>query len=70
MGTKWRNSTWKIGFLLAVLIFVGCRYRHNEPQPWRVAVTYIGPHELINQIVAGFRTGMGYATRWKACRDH
>jgi putative ABC transport system substrate-binding protein len=53
------KRTSKIVLLLAAFGFCGCGHPINQTQPLKVAITYIGPHELINQIVAGFRTEMG-----------
>lgn len=55
------NFRWslKVSVVLAFLVLVGCQHINKQTQPLKVAITYIGPHELINQIVAGFRTGMG-----------
>jgi len=51
---------WAAVVISAVILIalLGCRQMQPVQPPWRVAITYIGPHELINQIVAGFRSGM------------
>ena len=44
-------------FLLVILVFTfGCSRQDHTPKPKRVGVVYIAPHELINQIIDGFRS--------------
>ncbi|HUN86665.1 MAG TPA: ABC transporter substrate-binding protein [Terracidiphilus sp.] len=56
-----KHVTWalKMAIVLASLSLVGCGHATKHTQLLKVAITYIGPHELISQIVAGFRSGMG-----------
>jgi putative tryptophan/tyrosine transport system substrate-binding protein len=51
-----------IQYLLALIISVALcacsSTSHNSQTTARIGLVYIGPHELINQIVAGFREGL------------
>src|ERR1700685_4134582 len=51
----------KIAFALIALgvLFGGCGRPHGESrETLRIGLVYIGPHELINQIVTGFKDGV------------
>ena len=44
--------------ILALTILAGCSRPADRSAQVRIGLVYIGPHELINQIVGGFRAGI------------
>ncbi len=44
------------GVVLAMVAATGCSRPADTPKPKRVGLVYIAPHELINQIIDGFRS--------------
>lgn len=55
------RSTYRLFFLLTAicgLLMVGAGCSQSSTHTVRIGLVYIGPHELINQIVAGFRAGI------------
>lgn len=44
--------------VISVLLISSCSHAGNSARQSRIGLVYIGPHELINQIVTGFRKGL------------
>jgi putative tryptophan/tyrosine transport system substrate-binding protein len=60
------RNRWAIAIAASLIMLVtGCSKPASEQKPLRIGLVYIGPHELINQIVDGFKQGVSESLNGK-----